>query len=185
MNEPPVFVTGNQGKADYLAKLLDIPLRHQKVELDELQSLDLHTIIEHKIRQAHEVIQAPVLVEDVSLEFVALGKMPGPFIKWFLTSAGEEVCCRMLDSFSDRRAIIRCTFGYYDGEQITFFDSEMTGSISEEPRGENGFGFDRIVINDGYDITRAEMTTEDNERTYRELMKPIPKVKAFLHSLML
>jgi len=182
MNKPPVFVTGNQHKANYLAKLLEIELRHQKVELDELQSLDLHEIVEHKVRQAYDVIRAPVLVEDVSLEFCALGKLPGPFIKWFLESAGEEACCRMLDSFVDRKAILRCTFGYYNGKTVRLFDSESLGRISQTPKGDNGFGFDRIFICDGYDITRAEMALEENERTYYERMKPINKVRDFLKS---
>lgn len=176
----PIFITGNQDKADYLAKLLSIPLEYRKVELDELQSLDLHEIVTHKVLQAYDIIRRPVLVEDVSLEFSALGKLPGPFIKWFLESAGEEACCRMLDQFNDRSAIIRCTFGYYDGTLVTLFDSELPGTISQQPRGSNGYGFDRIFINEGYEITRAEMTPEENERTYREYMKPIDKVRDFL-----
>lgn len=180
MPQLPVFITGNQHKADYLAKLLGIPLEHQKVELDELQSLDLQEIVDHKVRQAYKLIGRPVLVEDVSLEFRALGKLPGPYIKWFLDSAGEDACCRMLDGFNDRSAIIRCTFGYYDGETVVLFDSELTGLISDRPKGNNGYGFDRIFINKGYNITRAEMTPEENEKTYREQMKPIGKVKKFL-----
>jgi inosine/xanthosine triphosphate pyrophosphatase family protein len=54
------FITGNQNKADYLAKYLDHPVSHQKVELDEIQSLDLQTIVEHKVRQAYEVVKKPV-----------------------------------------------------------------------------------------------------------------------------
>lgn len=177
------FITGNQNKADYLAKLLEMPVEHQKVELDELQSLDLHEIVEHKVRQAYGVVKSPVLVEDVSLEFTALGKLPGPFIKFFVDDAGDEACCKMLDGFDDRTATIRCTFGYFDGVKVEFFDSVMGGRISIEPRGENGYGFDRIFINDGYDITRAEMTPEENEQTYRDLMKPIAKVHDFLITL--
>lgn len=75
------FITGNQNKADYLAKYLGFPVRHQKVDLDEVQSLDLHEIVEHKVRQAYGTIGSPVLVEDVALEFSALGRFPGTFIK--------------------------------------------------------------------------------------------------------
>lgn len=178
----PVFITGNQHKADYLAKLLELPLRHQKVELDELQSLDLHYIVEHKLRQAYEAVGAPVLVEDVSLTFNALGSLPGPYIKWFIEQAKPEACCAMLDSFSDRGAVIRCTFGHFDGATVTLFDSEMAGRISDKPRGSNGYGFDTIFICDGYDITRAEMTPEENEQTYRDIMKPIAKVREFLQT---
>lgn len=69
----PLFVTGNQDKADYLAKMLGIVLDHKKIELDELQSINLETIVEHKVRQAYEITGQSVLVEDVGLGFEALG----------------------------------------------------------------------------------------------------------------
>src|SRR5664279_2537194 len=172
MSKLPICITGNQSKADYMSRQLGVQLDHQKVDLDELQSTDLHVIVEHKLRQAYEICQAPVLVEDVSLVFNALGELPGPYIKWFVEKAGDMVCCRMLDGFDDRSAVIRCTFGYYDGESMEFFDSELPGHIATEPKGENGFGFDKFFINEGLDITRAEMTQEENERTYAEQMKP-------------
>jgi non-canonical purine NTP pyrophosphatase (RdgB/HAM1 family) len=177
------FITGNPHKADYLSRLLELGIAHQKVDQDELQSLDLHVIVEHKLRQAYERIKRPVLVEDVSLEFCALDKLPGPYIKWFIESTGEEACCRMLDGFEDRSAIARCTFGYFDGKQMSFFDSKARGYISDYPKGDNGFGWDKIFINEGYDVTRAEMTPEENEQTYRDIMKPFAAVSEFLHLL--
>jgi inosine triphosphate pyrophosphatase len=183
MSKLPIFITGNQSKADYLNRQLGIEIPHQKIELDELQSTDLHVIVEHKLRQAYEIIQKPVLVEDVSLSFRALGDLPGPYIKWFVEHAGPEACCRMLDGFNDRSAIIRCTFGYYDGTKIEFFDSKLKGVISDHPRGKNGFGFDTFFVNENYSVTRAEMSQEENERTYAEQMKPFAKVHVFLEGL--
>lgn len=183
MSKLPIFITGNASKAEYLSRQLGLSLNHRKIELDEIQSTDLHKIVEHKLLQAYETCRTPVLVEDVSLAFNALGDLPGPYIKWFTDIAGDEACCRMLDGFTDRTATIRCTFGYYDGARMEFFDSELPGSIAKQPRGSNGFGFDRIFINQGYDITRAEMTQEENERTYAEQMKPFALVKNFLETL--
>ncbi len=183
MAELPLFITGNQSKTDYLSRQLGVQIPHRALELDELQSTDLHVIVEHKLRQAYQICKAPVLVEDVSLVFCALGELPGPYIKWFVEIAGDEACCRMLDGFEDRSAIIRCTYGYFDGEDMRFFDSELPGSIATEPRGENGFGFDRFFINEGYDITRAEMPQEENERTYAENMKPFKQVREFIQTL--
>lgn len=77
------FITGNQNKADYLAKFLGIEIKHQKVDVDEVQSLSLQEIVEYKVRRAYEIVQGPVLVEDVGLEFKALGGLPGPFVSSF------------------------------------------------------------------------------------------------------
>ena len=48
------FITGNQSKADYLSKYLGHPVDHVKIDLDEIQSLDLKKIVEHKLKQAYE-----------------------------------------------------------------------------------------------------------------------------------
>ncbi len=183
MTQLPIFITGNQSKADYLARQLGVELEHRKIDLDEIQSTDLHDIVAHKLKQAYAACGAPVLVEDVSLVYTALGDLPGPYIKWFVEHAGAEACCKMLDGFDDRSARIRCTFGYYDGERMEFFDSELPGTIADRPRGDNGFGFDTFFINEGYDITRAEMSQEENERTYATMMKPFAQVREFVQSL--
>ncbi|HMM62235.1 MAG TPA: non-canonical purine NTP pyrophosphatase [Candidatus Saccharibacteria bacterium] len=174
------FITGNQDKADYLSKYLDLPVKHQKVELDELQSLDLRTIVDHKVRQAYEIVGSPVIVEDVSLEFTAFGRFPGTFIKFLIDEVPFETICRMLDGLS-RDAIARCVFGYYDGTEVTLFEGSLKGSISNEPAGENGFGWDKIFIPEGYKITRAELNEEDDMKTYTTI-KPFALIKTFFDS---
>src|ERR1700733_1555194 len=104
-----IFVTGNQKKADYLGELLGFPIKHMKVDLEEIQSLDIKEVIRHKVLHAYEKVQEPVLVEDVSLEFASLGKLPGTFIKWFLGGMSLEDICALVDG-KDRSAIVRCTF---------------------------------------------------------------------------
>ena len=173
-----IFITGNQNKADYLAKYLGFPVEHKKVDLDELQSLDLRTIVDHKVRQAYEKVQSPVLVEDVALEFSALGRFPGTFIKFLVDEVSYETICRTLDGLS-REAVARCVFGYYDGQEVTFFEGSLKGKIADHPAGENGFGWDKIFIPEGYHVTRAELREDDDKKTYMKL-KPFADLKVFL-----
>jgi len=63
---------------------------HEKIDMDEIQSLDLDEVVEHKVRQAYEIAKKPILVEDTALEFPALGKLPGTFIKFFIQELGHE-----------------------------------------------------------------------------------------------
>ena len=175
------FITGNQGKADYLAKYLGFPVEHQKLDLDEIQSLDLREIVEHKVKQAYEQIKKPVIVEDVSLEFSALGRLPGTFIRFFVDEVPFEVICSLLDG-KDRKAIARCVFGYYDGKRLELFEGSMSGKIAEVPAGKNGFGWDRLFIPEGYTMTRAEMGEEDDRKTYLQI-KPFEQFKHFLEEL--
>lgn len=178
------FITSNQYKADALARVLGLPLRHQAVDLTEIQSTSLEEIVEHKVRQAYMVAKCPVLVEDVALGFTALGGLPGPFIKFFVEAPnGLENLCRMLDGFGDRSAVAACVFGYYDGEQIKLFRAELGGVIAKYPAGNGGFGWDKIFCPDGYGgKTRAELTPDEDAETYR-LFKPIDAVRQFLTTL--
>jgi non-canonical purine NTP pyrophosphatase (RdgB/HAM1 family) len=177
----PIFITGNQDKADYLAQLLGVKLEHKKVELDEIQSTNLEEIVAHKVKQAYKIVQQPLLVEDVALSFKALSGLPGPFIKFFVDAPnGLEMLCRMLDGFSDRSARAECVYGYYDGNSIKLFRNGLNGTIAMNPRGENGFGWDKIYEPEGYEgRTRAELNVEEDAATYPSI-KPFAELKQFL-----
>lgn len=171
------FITGNQGKADYLAKYLGHPVAHKKVDLDEIQSMNLKEIVEHKVRQAFEIIKSPVIVEDVALEFEALNGLPGPFIRFFVDHIPFETICSMING-KTRNAVAKCVFGYYDGNKLELFEGQLNGRIAETPAGENGFGWDRIFIPEGYDVTRASLNEDDDKKTYLQL-KPFAELKSF------
>lgn len=132
------------------------------MDLLEIQSLDLSEIIEDKARRAFEIIKKPVLVEDVSLVFNALGnKLPGPLIKWFLHTLGNDGLCRLLNGYKDRSAVAEVQFGLCNKDGIKVFSGIMKGVIAPEPRGSTDFGWDPIFIPEGFTKTRGEMTEEE------------------------
>lgn len=175
---PVTFITGNQSKADYLARYLGLSLVHKKVDLDEIQSIELRTVVERKVRQAYALVNSPVLVEDVSLEFSALGRLPGTFIRFYVEEVPFETICRTLDGL-DRSAVARCVFGYYDGIEVRLFEGSLDGTIADHPAGEYGYGWDQIFIPKGYTVTRAALDEADDKKTYLEL-KPFAELKRFL-----
>lgn len=172
------FVTGNQKKADYFSELIGHRVEHIKVDVDEIQSLNLKDIVEHKLDQAYEQVKKPVIVDDGSLEFIALGRLPGTFIKWFQDELSHEQICRLLDG-KDRSAVARCVLGYYDGITKVYFEGSLRGSVPDKPAGNAGFGWDPIFIPEGYTVTRAELSKEDDVKTYK-IIKPIDELKNFL-----
>jgi inosine triphosphate pyrophosphatase len=175
------LITGNQAKADYAQKLLGYPIAHHKLDLEEIQSMDQLEVVEHKLIQAFNILNKPVLVEDVSLEFEALGRLPGTFIKFFEQELGHEKLCRLLDNKS-RNATAICTYGYTDGVITKFFSSEIKGTIALNPRGKHAFGFDVIFIPKNSDKTRAECSEAEYAEYYLRL-KPFDQIKVFLESL--
>lgn len=176
-----VFITGNQNKADYLSKLIGLPIKHQKVDLDEIQSLDLRLITEHKVRQAYKLVNKPVLVEDVGLIIGSMGRLPGPFVKWFIEDIGLEGVCRLADLSPDRSAVAACCYGFYDGKELKLIYNERAGSIAKQPRGDAGFGWNPIFIPEGQTLTLGEMSEAQFSQQYM-LIKPIRETGDFIRS---
>ena len=160
------FITGNPHKKDLIEKHLGFSIDHHALDLDEIQSVDPEEVISHKVKQAYGVLKKPVLVEDASLIFNALGKLPGPFIKWFMKEMGNEGLCRLLKDFDDRSAKGVVGFGFYDGQELRVLIHSVDGSVPESPRGDQGFGWDPIFIPKGYDKTWAEMNEEERNKSY-------------------
>ena len=174
----PVFITGNQSKADYLAKYLNLNIEHTKLDLDEIQSIDVREVASHKAAQAFALVGKPVLVDDTSLEFEAFGRFPGTFIKFMYEEAGSEAICRSLDTLS-RRVTRKVVMAYRNGDKEHIFEASSQGTIADHPRGTKGFGWDDIFIPDGYSITRAEMNDKEYEASYLR-NEVFEKLKEFL-----
>lgn len=160
-----ILVTGNAGKLKELLAIAParLNLASQKVDLHEIQSLDLREIVAFKLREAYRQIGQPVLVEDVSAELASLNGLPGPFIKFFVQQLGRDALYQIQKAANDT-VIIRCLAGYFDGNNMIFGEGIVQGHITA-PRGENGFGFDSVVVPEdqpnGAQKTFAEMTTEE------------------------
>jgi len=174
----PVFITGNQGKVDEFSRILGIPIKHQKLSVPEIQSLDVAEVAQHKARAAFESIQAPVIVEDTALGFTALGGLPGPLLKWFEESLGHDGLCCLLDPYEDKSAIASTAIAYFDGDTEHIFLGETVGSIAEAPCG-TGFGWDPIFIPAGSDKTWGEASRAEKDADSMR-MKALKKFHVWL-----
>ncbi|MCR4326108.1 MAG: non-canonical purine NTP pyrophosphatase [Candidatus Roizmanbacteria bacterium] len=174
------FITGNKAKAELLARYLDYPITHKDIDLIEIQSLDVQEVAVHKAKEAYAHIKSPVLIEDTSLEFNALGKLPGTLIKWFLHELGNDGLCTLLNQYSDKRATCIVMFVLYDGKAITTFSGEMKGMIATKPKGTGGFGWDPIFISEGYVQTRGEMSRREYDATSPRRIAT-EKLSTYLH----
>lgn len=159
------FITGNSGKAEQLSKYLGIPVSHHKLDLTEIQSLNLTEVVKYKAIEAYKQLQKPVLVDDVELIIHTLGKLPGPFIKYFISELGNDGICKLITPYSDKSATATVAIGYHDGINVQIFSGEISGEISELPKGNGGFGWDQIFIPKDYTQTRAEMNSQDYDDT--------------------
>jgi non-canonical purine NTP pyrophosphatase (RdgB/HAM1 family) len=176
------FVTGNPNKAKEAGDILGIPLEQIEVaDLFEIQTQDLDELVSHKAQQAYDALCCPILVEDSGLVFHAWNGLPGALVKSFETTVGCKGMLKMLQSFDDRRARAICCLAVHDGKKIQIVRGEVEGTIANEIRGANGFGWDVLFIPEGYEKTYAEMNSaEKNTISHRK--KALEKLKALLQS---
>ena len=176
------FVTGNPNKAKEAGDILGIPLEQVEVAgLFEIQTQDFDELVSHKAQQAYDALHCPILVEDSGLVFHAWKGLPGALVKWFETTVGCEGMLKMLQSFDDRRARAVCCLAIHDGNKIQIVRGEVEGTIVNEVRGDNGFGWDVLFIPDGYVNTYAEMRSEEkNAISHRK--RALEMLKALLQA---
>ena len=173
-----LLATGNEHKIREFQQLLDRPVQPIKVELAEIQAVEVKAVIEAKVREAYQLVGKPVGVEDTGLAFAAWNGLPGALIRWFLDRVGNEGLCQMLQSYEQTAATAETCIGYFDGNECHIFRGVVTGQIVRTPRGSGGFGWDPIFVPDGWEKTFAEMTEEKNLISMRKLA--VAQLKAFL-----
>jgi XTP/dITP diphosphohydrolase len=101
------------------------------------------------------------LGEDSGIEVAALGGGPGVRSARYGKDEGMRAVARLLrdlDGVEDRRARYLCELVLLGpgGEELRG-TGLLTGRISTEPRGSEGFGYDPVFIPQGEDRTAAEL----------------------------
>ena len=153
---PLYFITGNAGKFAEVQALVP-EVERLDIDLLEIQEFDARKIVAAKLDEARRHHDGAFLVEDTSLYLDALNGLPGPFIKWFLNRLGDAGIARLASTLGDDRARARTVLGYAapDG-QVAVFEGEIAGRIVA-PRGDQGFGWDKIFVPDGTEASFGEM----------------------------
>lgn len=161
------YVTGNAGKFREAQLILSHwELEQVSVDIPELQG-DQKTIVQAKARKAVEILQRPLIVEDVGLYCNALKGLPGPYVKDFLTHLGEEGLADLIHRYEDHRCTFICTAAYIKPDiDPILFDGQLSGKIVK-PKGTLRHGhvsWNTIFQADGFDKTFAEMSLDELAR---------------------
>jgi inosine triphosphate pyrophosphatase len=175
-----LFLTGNPGKLAG-AKQVFPDITNLDIDLPEIQSLDGHEIIRAKLLEGLKHHDGELVVEDTSLYITALHGLPGPLIKWFLASLGNDGLAELALKFEDHSAEVRSIVGYAKSpDDIQFFEGSQTGQIVAL-RGDSGFGWNPIFQPAGSTKTYAEMT--DDERAQVSMRnKAFQNLKQYLQN---
>jgi len=158
------FITGNAEKAEQLGKYLSFEVGHTKLDIPEIQSLNLEEVATEKAKAAYAILGTPVLVEDTALTFKALNKLPGTLVRWFFESIGNEGLSRLLDSYDNRDATAETCFALCDETGVHLFRNFINGTVADEPKGDRGYGWNPVFIPEGCSETYAEMSSEEQSK---------------------
>src|SRR5471030_504876 len=102
-----VFATGNKGKVLEFEDILKIPLEIAKIEIDEVQSMDLEYVAKKKTEEAFKILKKPVITDDVGVFIEVWNGFPGPFAKYILESLGNVRILKLLKNEKNRNVIVR------------------------------------------------------------------------------
>ncbi|CAB4790771.1 MAG: RdgB/HAM1 family non-canonical purine NTP pyrophosphatase [Actinobacteria bacterium] len=157
-----VLATANPDKAQEIRAILDgldvtlIPRPDDVPEvIEDGETLEDNALL--KARALCEATGMAAIADDTGLFVDALNGAPGVYSARY---AGEDAtyadnCAKMLRELTGVDAAKRtarfrtvAAVAYPDGSWFVV-DGEVEGHIAEEPRGENGFGYDPIFVPEG------------------------------------
>ncbi|MFN8128805.1 MAG: RdgB/HAM1 family non-canonical purine NTP pyrophosphatase [Candidatus Nanopelagicales bacterium] len=168
-----VLATRNRGKlAELVTILADAGVTEQILTLDDIEVPDTPetgvTFAENALLKARAVVAAtglPAIADDSGLSVDVLGGAPGVFsARW---SGGDDqanvnlLLAQLSDVPAEYRSaqfVCAAVAVWPDGREAVELGS-VTGVLTFEPRGDNGFGYDPIF----------EVATDDGPRTTAEL----------------
>lgn len=167
-----ILATNNLHKLNEIQRLLptDIILRTLKdVEIFETIEETGKTLNENAFLKANYVYRKTrknVFADDSGLEVDALNGAPGVYSSCYAGEEGNskknnEKLLEELKEVTNRKARFRCCIALIWEHREYFFEGIVEGKIISTPIGNNGFGYDPIFMPDGYNITFAQMSTEE------------------------
>jgi XTP/dITP diphosphohydrolase len=144
-------VTSNPHKAAEVAKFFEgaAEVEHVRLEIPEYRDNDVRNIAREKARYAYSRIGRPLIVDDTAFSVDALKGFPGPYAAYVQETIGNAGILKLMDGVADRRAHFETAIAYADGSEIRIFSGVIDGTVTEAPRGGEGFGYDPIFSVEG------------------------------------
>ena len=187
-----IFATNNSNKVNEIRSVLAnhfqlISLKEAGIDIDIPEPH--HTLDENASEKSgtiYKLTGKDCFSEDTGLEVTALNGAPGVKSARY---AGEEsdnkkniaLLLGNLKGIENRQAQFRTIVSLIRSGKEYFFEGVCKGMITQEEKGEKGFGYDAVFIPEGSEKTFAEMTLEEKNK-FSHRKKAISKLIDFLNS---
>lgn len=171
-----IFATHNKNKAREIERLCDNSVKI--ITLDEIGCTDdipeTATTLEGnallKARYAYNKFGKACLADDTGLEVEVLGGEPGVYSARYagLDGNAENNMQKLLTNMNgkeNRQARFRTVLAYIDNGNELLFEGIVNGTITEDKRGTEGFGYDPIFAPEGCNgLTFAEIALDEKNK---------------------
>lgn len=185
-----IFATANEHKLDEVKAICgDCGIEFALPEGDFSPVENGSTFEENsliKAKEAYRLSKTYCLADDSGLCVNALNGAPGLYSARYAGTqdAKIEKLLNELSDKNDRSAKFVCcmTLLNDNGDVVFQTTGECFGSIVEERKGLNGFGYDPIFLVDGYTKTMAELSSEEKNKVSHRAVA-LKNVLKFLQSM--
>lgn len=174
MKEEIIIASGNKGKIKEAQEILTqykiIPMSELGIEIDVEE--DRPTFEGNAIKKAETIARQLegkwCIADDSGIEIEYLDGFPGVYTKRWHTGTDRErnlaIIEKLKDAPKEKRKIKFITaIAMSNGDKTISAISSIDGYVAQNPRGENGFGFDEIFeLENGK--TLAEISEEEKNK---------------------
>lgn len=164
-----VFATNNRHKLDEVRAIVG-----NRVEVLSLNDIGCHDDIPEtadtlqgnaliKARYIHEKFGVDCFADDTGLEVEALDGAPGVYSARYAgkecdSEANMQKLLQNLTGKSNRNAQFRTVIALIIKGEEKLFNGIVKGTITEDKRGDSGFGYDPVFIPEGFSESFAQMS---------------------------
>ena len=107
--------------------------------------------------------------DDTGLEIEALNGAPGVYSARFAGEGKKPIdnmnkVLTLMKGATNRKAQFRAVIVLIYNNLTYTFEGKVSGTITDEPRGQGGFGYDPIFVPDGWNKTFAQLSPKKKNR---------------------
>ena len=171
MKKKLVFATNNAHKLEEIRAILG-----DKMEILSLADINCHADIPEtantlegnahlKSEYVYNHYGLDCFADDTGLEVEALDGAPGVYSARYAgdghdSQANMQKLLKEMEEKNNRKAQFRTVISLIEKGEEKLFEGIVRGEITQEKRGNSGFGYDPVFQPEGFDVTFAEMGSD-------------------------
>ena len=160
------LITHNKNKLAEFKKYLEPEIQVNHIDLDypEIRAETNELVAKHAVQELVKLLNKPIVVEDSGFYIDAFEGFPGVYTATVFKKIGNRGFLKLMQSVTDRTVRYKSVIAYAvpSDSNVHIFAGEEEGILSEEEKGNLGWGQDPIFI---------PKENNSEQKTYGEMRK--------------